>query len=534
LQVGQLVYPYGDYAQNYYDVNARLTSTALENSAGVLDSHAYSNNVGNQRVQQTLLAGNYENYAYDKIGQLTNAVGKELGGTTNRLQEQLSYAYDAAHNLSNRTENALVQTFGVNNLNELSTATHSGTLTVAGDTSLPATNVTINGTPAILYRDNAFAKDGFGVTNGNNSFTAIAASPSSQMDTNTASVNLAATASYAYDGNGNLLSDGLRTFSYDDENELTSIVVSNSVASTLTSNIYDGKLRLRIRKEYIWSSGWIPTNEVHYIYDGNLVIQERSSNNVPGITYTRGRDLSGSLQGAGGIGGLLPRTDNSLTNGSPAVAAHGYYFSDGNGNITLLTGYDQGILARYTYDPFGHVLAQSGPLAMSNVYQFSSKEFHRLSGLVYYLYRWYDPYLQRWPNRDPLGDIEFEAIWTSLSTQIRQLLPPSETFMGPNLYSFVSDDPITGIDPFGLSGMTTGKGLGHGKPCKVDCASAETDCNIAVVIGVGIWSMNPIVASCPVCIAAATAAGMKWCHKMEQQCEASVIRLTSGWVVERG
>jgi YD repeat-containing protein len=339
LQVGQLVYPHGDYAQNYYDGNARLTSTALENAAGVLDSHAYSNSLGNQRVEQTFLAGNYQDYAYDKIGQLTNAVGKELGGTTDRLQEQLSHAYDAAHNLSNRTENALVQTFGVNNLNELSTAAHSGTLTVAGDTSLPATNVTINGTPAILYRDNAFAKDGFGVTNGNNSFTAIAASPSSQMDTNTVSVNLPATNGYSYDANGNLMSDGLRTFGYDDEIELTSIVVSNSRSSTLTSNIYDGRMRLRIRKEYVWSSGWVPTNEVHYIYDSDVAIQERNSNNAPTITYTRGADKGGRFQEAGGIGGLLARTDNFLTNTSPVAAAHGYYFADGNGNITLLVGY---------------------------------------------------------------------------------------------------------------------------------------------------------------------------------------------------
>src|SRR5437667_11089912 len=35
---------------------------------------------------------------------------------------------------------------------------------------------------------------------------------------------------------------------------------------------------------------------------------------------------------------------------------------------------------------------------------FSSKEVHPASGLVYYLYRYYEPNLQRWLNRDPLGE----------------------------------------------------------------------------------------------------------------------------------
>ena len=48
------------------------------------------------------------------------------------------------------------------------------------------------------------------------------------------------------------------------------------------------------------------TNQVvRYVYDGNLVIQERDANNLPLVTYTRGKDLSGSLRRRGGIGGLL-------------------------------------------------------------------------------------------------------------------------------------------------------------------------------------------------------------------------------------
>ena len=272
---------------------ARLLSTELKNSAGtILNSHAYTYNVGNQRISQTFLNNNYQNYTYDNIGQLTSATGKESGGTS-RLQEQLKYAYDAAHNLNIRTNNALIQTFAVNNLNELSNVTRNVTnaLTVAGTTTSPATSVTINGTyNAALYGDATFAStNSFTLVNGDNTFTAIAQDSYGRKDTNSITCYLPASNSYWYDLNGNLLSDGYRTFTYDDENELTSIVVSNGVNTpTLTSNLYDGKMRLRIRKEYTWASGWLETAEVRYIYDGNVVIQERDGNNLPATTYTRG------------------------------------------------------------------------------------------------------------------------------------------------------------------------------------------------------------------------------------------------------
>ena len=86
-------------------------------------------------------ASNTVTYSYDTIGQLTRASGRELGGTT-RLHEQFGYVYDAAGNLQYRTNDALIQTFGVNSLNELTSATRDGTLTVAGTTTSTATNVT--------------------------------------------------------------------------------------------------------------------------------------------------------------------------------------------------------------------------------------------------------------------------------------------------------------------------------------------------------------------------------------------------------
>jgi hypothetical protein len=63
--------------------------------------------------------------------------------------------------------------------------------------------------------------------------------------------------------------------------------------SCSNGKIYFQKLRRRIEKDYTWNgSAWTQTNEVHFIYDGNLVIQERDTNNAVQVTYTRGNDLS--------------------------------------------------------------------------------------------------------------------------------------------------------------------------------------------------------------------------------------------------
>jgi RHS repeat-associated protein len=124
------------------------------------------------------------------------------------------------------------------------------------------------------------------------------------------------------------------------------------------------------------------------------------------------------LQGAGGIGGLLARTDSSNV----------YYHADGAGNITALSDANQNIVARYEYDAFGRLIAKSGALADANRYRFSSKEAHPASGLYYYGFRFYDPSLQRWLNQDPIGEDG-----------------------GINLYGFVENSPLTQIDSLGLN-----------------------------------------------------------------------------------
>jgi RHS repeat-associated protein len=78
------------------------------------------------------------------------------------------------------------------------------------------------------------------------------------------------------------------------------------------------------------------------------------------------------------------------------------YFTDGNGNVVDLTDAYGNSAAHYEYDPFGNLAAQTGTLQQN--YQWSSKETDAGTGLVYYGFRFYNPTLGRWSNRDPLNE----------------------------------------------------------------------------------------------------------------------------------
>jgi len=242
-------------------------------------------------------------------------------------------------------------------------------------------------------------------------------------------------ATFSHDNNGNRTQrTGAGTFveyQYDDENQLVSARTDTSGTPEgsrwRTDWTYDARGRIRLKSEYIWLSGsWYPNGTIRYVYDGMRVIQQRSSSNASQVTYTRGPDMSGTWEGAGGIGGLLARTAHSGAWG--VTWTHAFYHADGNGNITFLLRMDQTLGASYRYDAYGRTLSSSGTLASANVYRFSSKELMAQSGLYYYGYRFYDPLTQRWMSRDPLGEAG-----------------------GINLYSINRNNPVSNIDPLGLS-----------------------------------------------------------------------------------
>ena len=358
----------------------------------MVDSYSYGYDAMGNRTSAGRTDGSQVGYGYDNVGQLTGAVGTESGGLL-RGNENLGYVYDPAGNLFQRTNNTLVQTFTTDGANELASITrNTDLLTVAGSLSSAPTNLTINGQAATVYGDLTYAAtNGVPLVSGLNQFTAVL---NGTLTNHTLAV-LPVTTPLRYDANGNLVYDGLKAYGYDCANELTSITVTNLLR---TDYVYDGFGRRRIRRDFSYqrtNGVYAVTNEVRYVYDGMLVLQERNGSNAPEVTYTRGLDGSGTQPGAGGIGGLLARTDGSSTN---------YYHADGNGNITALINASGTETGRYLYDPYGNLLGLWGAAALGNTYRFSSKEWDLRTDVYYYGYRYYQPNLQRWLNRDPLEE----------------------------------------------------------------------------------------------------------------------------------
>lgn len=426
---------------NTYDSVGRQTETRMRDffSWSPISTNYFVYDQAGRRMTNARNHHVWTRYSYDDIGQLKQAYAYQNNGTL-RGHERFDYSYDAAGNLSNKYVAVHLSEFRVNALNQLTNLARSGNLSVAGVYSPGATNVTLahNGNPATnatRWADYTFGRGGYALADGTNTFTAVAKDEYGRGDTNTCLVYLPASISYAYDANGNLTYDGHKALEYDDENQLIRLTATNSWRSDF---VYDGKFRRRTRREFTWQNGtWVLTNEVRYVYDGNLEIQSRDAFNVPTLTLTRGIDLSGTFEGAGGIGGLLARTDHSTPN-----PHHAYFHADANGNVIALIDINQVILARYAYEPFGRVFSMSGPLAEGNLYRFSSKEFHPPSGLIAYTYRPYEPVSQRWTSRDPLGELGFEAV----AAYSRPLASDS-----PNPYQFVLNDPIRSVDAFGLA-----------------------------------------------------------------------------------
>jgi RHS repeat-associated protein len=137
---------------------------------------------------------------------------------------------------------------------------------------------------------------------------------------------------------------------------------------------------------------------------------------------------------------------------------HAFYHADGNGNVTCLINTNQEIVAKYTYDPFGGILSASGPLADANLYRFSTKEYHANSGAYYYGYRFYSPSLQRWLNRDPLGDVASLPLLTAAaapsadsdSEMTQDEFTHTWIKINANLFGGLGNSPVGKVDASGL------------------------------------------------------------------------------------
>jgi RHS repeat-associated protein len=311
-------------------------------------------------------------------------------------------------------------------LNQYTNRTVPGYVDVQGGANSSAT-VTVDGNSA--YQKGSYFREELAVGNSGGPVY-LTVTNAAALGTNTVTwmrnVLVAGTPeTYGYDLDGNLTNDGKWNYTWDGENRLItvqSIATIPAAAGQRFDYAYDYQGRRIYQKQSVWDSGTSSYREVteeRCWYDGwNLIGRsDLATGNVQ--AYVWGLDLSGSQQGAGGVGGLLMLDD--VANGS-------YFYSyDGNGNVVGLMNVNDGtIAAQYEYGPFGEMTKATGPMAFNNPVRFSTKFEDEGTGMLYYGYRYYNPGTGRWLSRDPM-----------------------EEGGGRNLYSFISNGGASLIDTDG-------------------------------------------------------------------------------------
>lgn len=243
---------------------------------------------------------------------------------------------------------------------------------------------------------------------------------------------------FSYDFDGNLTNDGRWTYTWDAENRLVRMVANTTTGPQQRMDFeFDAKGR-RIGKK-VWNNtagSGSPAVEQKFVYDGWNLLAVLNSAFSPQTAYTWGLDLSGSLQGAGGVGGLLALND--VANGVQ------YCSYDGNGNLAaLVKATDGAVTANYEYGPFGEALRLTGAMAKVNPFRFSTKYQDEETDLLYYGYRSYNPSVGRWLSRDPIEEGD-----------------------SANNYCFLKQNAINEIDLLGLATLEFGgvKGTFNASP----------------------------------------------------------------------
>jgi RHS repeat-associated protein len=431
-----------------YDLLDRLTSMQSA-PAGVGESlikTAYAYDLLNQRTALTNADNSFWTFGYDSKGQVQS--GKHYwSDQTPVAGQQFEYQFDDIGNRKQVKSGGDAQglnllttsyTLKANRLNQYDTRTLPGFADVLGEATNTA-SVNVNGQMAgrkgSYYRvelalTNTSAAAWLGITN-----VAVLNQGGTNADiiaTNIGSLFVPGSPeTFGYDAEGNMTADGRWSYTWDAENRLVSM-------ESLANAPADSKRRLTFEYDWRWrrvrlgasawtNNAWSVTVSNKFVFDGwNLLAEFNATNNAVIRSYLWGSDLSGTLRGAGGVGGLLAIRDQSTINGQPTT--HFTCF-DGNGNVIgLVNAADGKISARYEYGPFGELLRATGPMAKANPFRFSTKYQDDETGFLYYGFRFYRPDLGRWLNQDPIGEAG-----------------------GLNLYGFLGNQSLGRVDVHGLA-----------------------------------------------------------------------------------
>jgi len=269
-------------------------------------------------------------YTYDNIGQrLTNAVTDNTGTTHTD-----TYGYDAINRLTNVT-------YGDTGQTQTYTFDPMGNRTQLVDSA-----------------------------NGTHNYTYDAANRLTALDS--------ATPNYVNDANGNTLTGGGRTNTWDSGNRLTQCVYTSGT-TTNTSNFTYGSDDLRHRA--VVNDG-TNTTTTDYVLDGDDTVREMRNGTAFATYFT-------------GIGGPVYRR-------SDLTGSVSWYVYDGLGSVVAEVSPTGVVTAGDKYDVYGSLRSRTGTATTSHGFVGSlGHQSEANTGLIYMRARYYDPSIGRFASEDP-------------------------------------------------------------------------------------------------------------------------------------
>lgn len=215
---------------------------------------------------------------------------------------------------------------------------------------------------------------------------------------------------YTYDENGNratkVVESGTDTYSYDYENRLVGLekgIEGTGITTGTYAYAYDYRTRRILRDES--SAGGASTQVV---FSGGQSVQEyENSGTTPSVEYIRGSDYGG------GVGGVL-YTLRSGTNS--------YTHENRRGDVIAKTDNSGSLTYQAAYQAFGTRTQENGS---TQDRQKANTKDEDPTGLLNEGFRYRDEFV--FLTKDPAGFVD-----------------------GPNLYTYVKQNPWTSFDPEGL------------------------------------------------------------------------------------